>query len=65
MRLKDKTVLVTGASKGIGRALALGMAIEGAHVIVNYCHDRQGAESVVDEIRALNRNAMAVRADVS
>jgi glucose 1-dehydrogenase len=65
MRLKDKTVLVTGASKGIGRTLALGMALEGAHVIVNYCTDRHGAESVVDEIRSFDHKAIAVQADIS
>jgi len=65
MRLKDKTVLVTGASKGIGRTLALGMAQEGAHVIVNYCNYKAGAEAVVKEIRALGRQAFAVQSDIA
>jgi glucose 1-dehydrogenase len=64
MRLKNKIVLVTGASKGIGRTLALGMAQEGAHIIVNYCNDKQGAEDVVKEIHALGRKAFAVQADI-
>ena len=44
MRLKNKTVLVTGASKGIGAALAIGCAKEGSDVILNYNTDRDGAE---------------------
>ena len=65
MRLKNKTVLVSGASKGIGRTLALGMALEGARVIVNYCRDRKGAEAVAKEIRALGLEAMVVQADIA
>jgi NAD(P)-dependent dehydrogenase (short-subunit alcohol dehydrogenase family) len=42
MRLSGKTVLITGASKGIGRALALGCAHEGADIILNYNSDRDG-----------------------
>ena len=64
MRLKNKTILVTGASKGIGKALALGMAREGADLIVNYNSDGQGALGVVEEIRAMGRLAMAVQADI-
>ena len=64
MRLTDKTVLVTGASKGIGRALALGMAREGADVIVNFNSDRAGAEAVAEEIRALGRRALVVKANI-
>src|SRR5580765_685706 len=65
LRLSEKTVLVTGASKGIGRALAVGCAREGADVIVNYHTDRTGAEETVAAIRALGRRAMAIKADVS
>src|SRR5438094_4864538 len=65
MRLKDKVVLITGASKGIGRALALGMAKEGAHVVINYCSDKDGAEEAVTEIRELGRQAIALHADIS
>ncbi|MGO8701721.1 MAG: SDR family NAD(P)-dependent oxidoreductase [Limisphaerales bacterium] len=64
MRLTDRTVLVTGASKGIGRALALGMAREGADVIVNFNSDRAGAEAVAKEIRALGRRALAIKANI-
>jgi glucose 1-dehydrogenase len=65
MRLEDKIVLVTGASKGIGRALALGLAAEGAHIIVNYNRDKKAAESVAKSVRALGREAMTVQADIS
>ena len=65
MRLSGKTVLITGASKGIGRALALGCAREGADVILNYHSDRHGADEAAAEIRALGRRALAVRADLS
>jgi NAD(P)-dependent dehydrogenase (short-subunit alcohol dehydrogenase family) len=65
MRLKDKVVLITGASKGIGRALTVGCAKEGADIVANYCSDRAGALAVRDEISAMGRRAMAVRADVA
>jgi glucose 1-dehydrogenase len=64
-RLIDKIVVVTGASKGIGRALALGLAREGAHLLINYHSDATGAERVAEEIEELGRRAMAVRADIS
>lgn len=64
MRLARKTVLVTGASKGIGRTLALGCAREGADVIVNYNRDRAGADAVAAEIAALGRRVLVVQADI-
>jgi NAD(P)-dependent dehydrogenase (short-subunit alcohol dehydrogenase family) len=57
-------VLVTGSSKGIGRVLAVGMAREGADVIVNYNTDLQGAHSTVEEIRKVGRKAIAIKADI-
>mgnify|MGYP000916118033 CR=1 FL=1 len=65
MRLSGKTVLITGASKGIGRTLALACAREGADVILNYHSDRAGAESAAQEIRSLGRRALIVGADLA
>ncbi len=63
-RLRGAVVLVTGASKGIGRSLALGAAGEGADVIVNYNSDARSGEQVRDEILAMGRRAWAVQADI-
>src|SRR5215213_2910080 len=65
MRLSGKTVLITGASKGIGRTLALGCAQEGADVVINYHSDRKGAEAAANDVRALGRRALVVRADLA
>lgn len=65
MRLKGKTALLTGANSGFGRAIALGLAREGADVAVNYVVNPEAAEEVVGEIRAMGRRAIAVEADVS
>lgn len=63
MLLEGRTVIVTGASRGIGRAVAIGCAREGADVVVNY---RSGpGEEVVDEIRKLGRRAVPAGADVA
>src|SRR5712692_5843703 len=63
--LMDKVALVTGSSRGLGRAIALGLAAAGADVAVNYRNNRQQADAVVDEIRKLGRRAIAIGADVS
>lgn len=63
--LKGKSALVTGASKGIGRALAIGLAQAGADVAVNYKNDREGAEATCRTIQELGRQAVAICADVS
>ena len=65
MRLKGKICLVTGSSRGIGRATALTFAKEGADVIVNYVKNREKAEEVVSEIIKLGRRSMAIQADIS
>ena len=63
--LKDKIVFVTGASRGIGKAIALEMAQNGADVAICYSSDGEAAEAVCTEIRALGRDAQAYRCDVS
>lgn len=65
MRLKEKVVLVTGSSSGIGKAIALGFANEGANVIVNYNHRKESANEVVGDIKKLGRKSIAIKADVS
>lgn len=65
MRLSGKVAVVTGASRGIGRAIALELAKEGADVVVNYRSGSREAEEVVEKIRGMGRKAKAVRADVS
>ena len=64
-RLQDKTVLVTGASRGIGRGIAETVAAEGGNVAVNYTQSSDKAEEVAQAIRALGRKAITVQADVS
>lgn len=64
-RLYDRVALVTGASLGIGRGIALCLAQEGAHVVVNYRSHQQEADSVAEEIRSLGREAMVWKADVA
>jgi L-rhamnose 1-dehydrogenase len=65
MLLEGKTVLVTGASAGIGRAVAIGCARHGADVALNFARDVQGAESAVAEIEALGRKGIAIQGDVA
>src|SRR6202035_4917700 len=62
--LQDKTALVTGASRGIGRATAAALARAGAHVLVHYGHSAQEAESLVSEIQAKGGRANAISADL-
>jgi len=64
-KLVGKVAVVTGASKGIGAAIARALAAEGASVVVNYATSRQGAERVVGEITAAGGKAVAVPADMA
>jgi len=63
-QLEGKTALVTGASKGIGKGIALELAREGCDVAVNFNTDAAGAAATVNEIMALGRRAFAVQANV-
>ena len=65
MRLDGKVALVTGASRGIGRAIALAFAGEGADVAVNYLRSADAAAEVVAQVVEQGRQALAVKADVS
>ena len=62
--LNGKVALVTGASKGIGRAIAIDFAKNGADVVVNYNKDEISAMKVVEEIKSMGRKGLAVKADV-
>lgn len=63
--LKGYTALITGGSRGIGRAIALKLARNGADVIVNYCGNEVAAEEVVKEITALGGRSLSICADIS
>ena len=65
MKLKDKIALVTGSSRGIGRAVALAYAKEGAKVVVNYTSNEKAAKEVVEAIDKMDSQAIAVKADVA
>ena len=71
MLLKDKVVIVTGGSRGIGRGIAVECARHGADVVINYARDAAGtraptaAQEVVAEIEALGRRAVAIKGDIA
>ena len=64
-KLTGKVAVVTGASKGIGAAIARRFGAEGAKVVVNYATDKSGAEQVVNDIQAAGSKAVAVQANVA
>jgi len=65
MKLKGRTALVTGASRGIGRAIALALAEEGADVAVNYVSSKAPAKKVMEEIQKMGRKVILAQADVA
>ncbi len=64
-QLKGKVAVVTGGSRDIGRAISVGLAKEGAKVVVNYYNSEDKANKTVDQIKSLGGEAIAVKADVS
>ena len=64
-RLSGKVALITGASRGLGKSVALGFAQEGADVVVNYLRDATSAEETATSIRELNRRSYVIQADAS
>jgi 3-oxoacyl-[acyl-carrier protein] reductase len=65
MKLEGKVALVTGSSRGVGKAVALGFAQSGADLIINYTSNQKAADDVVSEIQSMGRSAVAVKADVA
>ncbi|MEI6499199.1 MAG: glucose 1-dehydrogenase [bacterium] len=65
MKFENKVAIVTGASKGIGKATAILLAQEGARVVINYLESEEDANSAVDEIMKNGSDAIAIRCDVS
>ena len=64
MKLKGRTALVTGGSRGIGRAIALALAEEGADVAINYVSSEPAAKEVAEQIRKIGRHSILAQADV-
>ena len=64
-QIEGQIAIVTGASRGIGRAIALALAAEGAKVVVNYARSSAAAEEVIEEIAATGGEVIALQADVS
>lgn len=64
-KLTNKTAIVTGASRGLGKEIALLLAAHGANVVINYANNTEEAEKVADHINTTGGRAIAIRADIS
>ncbi|MGN0145216.1 MAG: elongation factor P 5-aminopentanone reductase [Clostridium sp.] len=64
-KLRGKVALVTGASRGIGRAIAIELAKEGASIVINYSKDDKGAEETLEEIKKINGYGILIKQDIS
>lgn len=64
-KLSGKVAIVTGASRGIGRGIAIELAKEGANIVVNYSKDEEGASKVLEELKEIGVVAIGIKADVS
>ncbi len=64
-KLKGKTALITGSDSGIGRAIALEFAKQGAHVVITYHSDKEGAEEAERAAEEAGENALVINLDVS
>ena len=62
---KNKTILITGGSRGIGKGIVLAFAKAGANVIINYANSKEKADTVTKEVNKLGGNAKAIQADIS
>ncbi len=64
MKLEGKNAIVTGGGRGVGRAISLAFAQEGANVVINYAGNQKAADEVVEMIKGMGRKAVAVKGDV-
>jgi len=63
--LQGKVVLISGASRGIGAAIALRLAREGADIVINYNNEEKRAQDVAQNVREMGRQALIIQADIS
>lgn len=65
MKIQDKTVLITGGTKGIGKACAVAFAEQGANVIVTYAHDEVAAREAENELKKISKNVLLIKASIT